>query len=68
MTRILYSVCGEGMGHASRSRILINYLKKQKHEIKIIAGGKAFNFLSKDFDDIFKCEWPGVVYKNNNQS
>ncbi len=65
MTRILYGVCGEGMGHASRSRILINYLKKQKHEIKIIAGGKAFNFLSKDFDDMFKCEWPGVVYKNN---
>jgi len=58
MARMLYGVCGEGLGHASRSKILINYLKKQNHEIKIIAGGKAYKFLSEEFDDIFKCEWP----------
>ena len=53
------------MGHASRSRILINYLRQQNHEIKIVAGGKAFDFLSKEFGDVFKCSWPRVLYKNN---
>ena len=28
MAKILYGLCGEGLGHASRSRILINHLKK----------------------------------------
>ena len=61
----MYGVCGEGMGHAIRSKILINYLKKKNHEVKIIAGGKAYAFLSKEFKDVIKCEWPGSVYKNN---
>jgi len=37
MAKILYGVCGEGLGHASRSRILVNYLKKQNHEVRIVA-------------------------------
>ena len=65
MAKILYGVCGEGLGHASRSRILINYLKKQNHEVRIVAGGKAYNLLSKEFDHVYKSEWPMVLYKNN---
>ena len=65
MVKILYGLCGEGLGHASRSRILINYLKKQQYDIRIVAGGKAYNFLSKEFDFIDKIEWPSVIYKNN---
>lgn len=65
MAKILYGVCGEGLGHASRSRILINYLKKQNHEVKIVAGGKAYTFLSKEFNNVYKSEWPGVLYKTN---
>jgi uncharacterized protein (TIGR00661 family) len=65
MARILYGVCGEGMGHASRSRILINYLKKQGHDIRIVAGSKAYDFLSKEFEFVYESEFPKVVYKNN---
>ena len=64
MARILYGLCGEGLGHASRSRILINHLKK-KHDIRIVAGGKAYNFLSKQFDNVEEIESPRFVYKGN---
>jgi uncharacterized protein (TIGR00661 family) len=47
--KILYGVCGEGLGHASRSRILIHYLQQQKHEVCIIVGGKTYTILSKEF-------------------
>ncbi|MCX6665209.1 MAG: hypothetical protein NT038_04010 [Euryarchaeota archaeon] len=65
MTKILYGVCGEGLGHASRSRILIRYLKKQRHEIYIVAGGKAYEFLSKEFTDITKIESARLFYQKN---
>ncbi len=64
MARILYGVCGEGLGHFSRSKILINHLKK-KHDIRIVAGGKAFPYMSKDFDDVHEIESPHFVYKEN---
>lgn len=63
--RIVYGVCGEGMGHASRSRIVIDYLLQHHNEVTIAAGGKAYVHLSKFFDDIIKIEWPAVVYENN---
>ena len=65
MVKILYGVCGEGLGHASRSRILIRYLKKQRHEIYIVAGGKAYAFLSKEFRDITEIESARLFYQNN---
>lgn len=64
MARILYGVCGEGLGHASRSRILINHLKKE-HEIRVIAGGGAYDFLSKEFDFVDEIESPRFAYKGN---
>jgi len=65
MVKILYGVCGEGLGHASRSRILINHLKKKNHEIRIIAGGKAYKLLSKEFKNVEEIESAHFIYKNN---
>lgn len=64
MAKILYGLCGEGLGHASRSRILINHLKKN-HDIKIVSGGKAFLYMSKEFDDVYEIESPHFVYNGN---
>src|SRR3989344_16704 len=44
--KILYGVNGEGMGHVMRSAEVIRELSK-KHEVEIIAGGKAANYLGK---------------------
>lgn len=49
--RILYGVVGEGMGHATRSRVLIAHLLAKGHEIDVVASSRAFTFLRDRFAD-----------------
>jgi len=44
--RILYGVVGEGMGHATRSRVIISHLAARGHTIKIVVSGRAHAFLA----------------------
>ncbi len=55
--RVLYSVCGEGLGHSSRARSVVEHLKKEGHEVLIFTYGRALDVLS-DFSpvDIFGIE------------
>jgi uncharacterized protein (TIGR00661 family) len=46
--RILYGVGGEGMGHATRSRVYLDDLSRD-NEILIVASGRAFGYLSERF-------------------
>ena len=50
--RILYGVNGEGLGHATRSRVVARHLINQGHTVKIAASGRAFPYLSQFFDDV----------------
>ena len=43
--RILYGVTGEGMGHAMRSRVVLDELAKQ-HEIQVVVSGRAADYLA----------------------
>jgi uncharacterized protein (TIGR00661 family) len=43
--KILYGVVGEGMGHAMRSRVVLEHLVAQGHEVEIMASGRATDFL-----------------------
>ncbi len=54
--RILFGVSGYGMGHAIRSKVILNHLSK-KHKVKVVCGGTAFSFLRKFFD----CEEIGAL-------
>jgi len=65
VARILYAVNGEGMGHAVRSKVIIENLIKKKHDVIIIAGDRAFNFLSKHFKNVYNIECYNIVYKDN---
>jgi len=65
MIRILYGVCGIGLGHAIRSKILINYLKEKNFDIRIVAGGKAYSFLSKEYSFVEEIESVKFVFKDN---
>ncbi|MCC2671265.1 MAG: hypothetical protein K0Q72_3736, partial [Armatimonadetes bacterium] len=47
--RILYGVVGEGMGHAVRSRVVLDYLLEQGHELLIVVSGRAHGFLTRHF-------------------
>jgi hypothetical protein len=43
--RILYGVVGEGMDHATRSRVILEHLLSQGHEQRIVVSGRAHAFL-----------------------
>jgi uncharacterized protein (TIGR00661 family) len=49
--RILYGVTGEGMGHAMRSRVVLDALA-QKHEIQVVVSGRAADYLAKRASDV----------------
>lgn len=51
--KILYGVPGEGMGHATRSKVIITWLIAQGHEVQIVASSRAYTFLAQSF--------PGMV-------
>jgi uncharacterized protein (TIGR00661 family) len=43
--RILYGVVGEGMGHATRSRVIMDDLQK-RHDLRVVASGRAASYLA----------------------
>ena len=49
--KILYGVPGEGMGHATRSKVIITYLLAQGHEVQVVSSARAYHFLLRAFPD-----------------
>ena len=47
--RILYGVVGEGMGHATRSRVLLEHLLARGHDVLVVVSGRAHKFLRDRF-------------------
>ena len=43
--RVLYGVNGEGMGHATRSHVVIEALLAAGHDVRVVASGAAFRYL-----------------------
>jgi uncharacterized protein (TIGR00661 family) len=43
--RVLYGVNGEGMGHATRSHVVIDHLL-ERHDVRVVASGAALRHLS----------------------
>lgn len=62
--RILYGVVGEGMGHATRSRVILNHLVKD-HEVEIVVSGRAHEYLSRFFFNVHEIKGLRMVYDNN---
>lgn len=48
--RILYGIVGEGMGHATRSRVILEHLLAAGHRIRVVVSGRAHDFLTKRFE------------------
>lgn len=63
--KILYGVVGEGMGHAMRSRVVLEHLVAQGHEIEIMASGRAKDFLGKRFEGVNKIHGLHMIYEEN---
>lgn len=62
--RIIYSVCGEGMGHAIRGGVILEHLTK-KYDVLIFASDRAYEYLSKKFDNVYEIYGFNTVYKDN---
>ncbi|MBK9035287.1 MAG: teichoic acid biosynthesis protein [Myxococcales bacterium] len=63
--RILYGVVGEGMGHAMRSRVVLEHLVAAGHEVEIMASGRAVDFLGKRFDGVNRIHGLHMVLEEN---
>ncbi|MFT5684093.1 MAG: hypothetical protein ACI8RZ_005034 [Myxococcota bacterium] len=48
---ILYGVVGEGMGHATRSRVVLEHLLAAGHRVLVVVSGRAHGFLTRSFAD-----------------
>ncbi|MBI5680557.1 MAG: glycosyltransferase [Methanobacterium sp.] len=62
--RIIYSVCGEGMGHAIRSAVMIEHLLTE-NEVIIFASDRAYSYLSQKFDNVYYIDGFNTVYDEN---
>lgn len=62
---ILYGVPGEGMGHATRSKVIIDHLLKKGHDVCIVSSSRAFAFLDKAFPGkVIEIKGFHFAYKN----
>ena len=65
--RILYGVAGEGMGHATRSRVVIDHLARS-HDVQVVVSGRAYDYLKARESDrlgVTKIWGLSIVYEDN---
>ncbi len=65
--RILYGVVGEGMGHAMRSRVVIDHLTGA-HDVQVVVSGRAHDYLKARESDrlgVNKIWGLTIVYEDN---
>ncbi len=64
--KILYGVVGEGMGHATRSRVVLEHLLRAGHQVKVVVSGRAHRFLMerlREFDNVTVEEIHGLTLR-----
>ncbi len=66
--KILYGVVGEGMGHATRSAVILSHLlAKGLHQIEVVVSGRAHGYLARTFPTLRVHEIVGLnmIYRDN---
>jgi uncharacterized protein (TIGR00661 family) len=63
--RILYGVVGEGMGHATRSRVVIEHLVARGHDVRVVASGRASAYLARRVASVGAIWGLTVAYSEN---
>lgn len=62
--RILYGVTGEGMGHATRSSVILEHLTRE-HDVHIVVSGRARDYLAQRFANVHKIWGLTIQYEGN---
>ncbi len=63
--RILYGVVGEGMGHATRSSVVLEHLLAEGHEVHVMTSGRAKDFLGSRFEGVHEISGLHFVTEQN---
>ena len=63
--KILYGVVGEGMGHAMRSRVVLEHLVAQGHDVHVIASQRAVDYLAQRVAKVQRIHGLHIVYDEN---
>ena len=63
--RILYGVVGEGMGHAMRSRVVLDHLLEQGHEVEVMTSGRAVDYLRQRFAGVNRIHGFHIITEEN---
>jgi len=65
MVRILFGLCSVGLGHAIRSKVIIDHLM-EKNDLFILASNKAYVYLKKYYGDrVYNIEGFELVFRKN---
>jgi uncharacterized protein (TIGR00661 family) len=62
--KIVYGVNGQGFGHAMRSKVVLDYLVKAGHTVKVVCFKQSFEYLKNYFDCYEIDGWELVYLKN----
>jgi len=65
--KILYGVVGEGMGHATRSRVVLEHLRARGHDLRIVASHGAATFLDRHFGTVLPIDGMKMVFDSSNR-
>ncbi len=64
--RILYGITGEGMGHAIRSRAVIDHLvHDEKHDVAVVVSGRAYDVIKEHLRDVHHIWGLQMTYRDN---
>lgn len=61
---IFYCVCGEGMGHAIRTGVIVDRIK-ELYDVYIFSHDRAYEYLSSKFDNVYEIGGFNTIYINN---
>lgn len=67
MAKIVYGVSGEGSGHSSRAREMLDHLEQLGHVVKVVSYDRGFRNLKEDFD-VFETEGLHIASSDNRVS
>jgi len=61
---VFYCVCGEGMGHAIRTGVIVDRIK-DKYDVYLFSSDRAYEYLKSKFDNVYEIGGFNTVYRNN---